>query len=510
MFHTGSKRISKRCFFQAALATAGALTLTRVSLFGQENANGSSSFKPFQFLHISDSHTALYKVLNGNFQACQFREIIRDAAQFPYEFVIDTGDLIQEYQKPSTASRVYKAFAGMCKGLPTYRTPGNHDLGDHFFVPAPERAIYHSPFEPEKMKGALAEYRKNMGSDYVSFTHNNCVFIGVNSVIFDSKLPEEEEQWTWFEKELQKAQLDKRTHIIVFTHYPIAILEGTWGRLDPKNAYYEIQEPSRTKFLDLLLKYKVRAVLSGHTHKFEVFEKDIGGGHNVQFISAPPVSFNRTVTGYLLLSVDEKGLTVDRKTLSGGFGRVAGPSLNQENWEKMKASWKLSYRDATPSETDLAAMSLKGPTAENFEPVKLPLLSANGGWEGANMRGDKDVVLYCPVNYQTAENMMMAVFLISNNALGLYLNGKKVFGLEEVDLKTEGKDHHMQNLMALDPSDFTEGLNHLIVHLRRPEKIQTMAFDFNIQSEKNVEPAPKPAKNLKVGNLEKSEGQSVA
>lgn len=486
--------MSKRHFFQTSLTAMGALALSRSMGFGEGASevsgvvgNGAETFKPFKFLHYSDVHCAARITNNGNYNVAQMREMLRDASRHPYELVIDTGDLANTLWDENTEIRCHKAMLGFAKA-PVYKTPGNHDVGNHYFID-PKKPD-HPPSSPETVLKRLEKYRRVVGPDYITTVHNNCTFIGVNSTIFGHPIPDVETQWVTLEKDLAKAVEEKRSHIIIFTHYLLGFEQG-WG--STSTIYYVMQEPSRSRLLSLVSKYKVSAVINGHIHKYSNFEKTLDNGHVCRFIHCPPTSFTRDHVGYIICHVDEKGVTGEQFKIVEDYGRkwneqCKPEETNRANWDKMATSWQLRYMEAPLPEAELIEMSLKGKKSEEgWETVKLPLVSAPSGWLEANMKGDKNVLMYCPFNYSPKENGMILVNYFGNTAADIYLNGHRVFHLDEIDLKTDGKDHHKINLLALDPSDFADGQNYLVVMVQKPEKIQSMAFDLVMRSAKNVE-----------------------
>ncbi len=82
---------------------------------------------------------------------------------------------------------------------------------------------------------------------------------------------------------------------------------------------------------------------------------------------------------------------------------------------------------------------------------------------------------------------MVILDLVSNNALDVFLNGKRVFRLDEIALQDEGRDHHKLNRLALDPVDFADGPNCLVVLLHKPAKISSVAFSAELQSQPNYD-----------------------
>lgn len=451
----------------------------------------TNAFRPFGFLWFSDPHINVLKVLSGNYNVCQLREAFRDAEKDAYDFALCTGDLTDS-RPGDTLLRMFRAMCQFSKG-PVFCVPGNHDVGNHPYKD-PRGREPHASVTPE----LLQYYRENMGPDHYAFVHNNCAFIALNSAVFNTGLPDEAEQWDFLEKELQRAWAAKRTHVFIFTHYTVgANGAATFGQAMPGLAYYEMQPPARERFLGLVAKYKVRAVLSGHLHKHFNWEQEIEGGHKVRLIIAPSLAFRRAVVGYLMARVDEKGIEVEQRLVSplnaASFGRKWNDACppeetNAEEWKRMRDGWKSRALDAAPSEAELARLSRSGPgDAAGWQPAKLPLASGFTGWAEGNVGAGKDLLLACPFRYSPKENGMVTLDVVSNNAVDLWLNGRRVFRLDEIALQDDGKDHHKLNRLALDPSDFADGANCLVAWVRKPSKIRSIAFSATLESQKNYD-----------------------
>lgn len=479
--------MTRRHFFKTSAAVDGALSMAKFGVRAQ--AQATDSFRPFSFLHFSDAHLSIDHVMNKNHGLCQMREVLRDAAKGDrYDFTIDTGDLTQDSQPTDTFCRMYKAMIQFA-GTSVYKVPGNHDIGNHHFEGFDPKL--HAPCTKEK----LEYYRQAIGPDHFSFVHNHCAFIGINNVLFNLNIPDEKKEWEYFENELQKAQRERRVHIFVCAHYPVSAMGSASFRNTQKDlGYWEMQAPARGRFLDLLARYKVRAVLSGHRHIFLTHEEKLDGGHLVQFVHCPPLSFHRQNVAYLVARVDHRGITVEQHKLAGGFGRQWNQECPKEetnagNWAEMAKAWECCSLRAALDQARLLEMSKSGnnlprdAALDPWQAVTLPLQSANSGWGDANIKADQDLLVRCSFAYSGRENMMVLMNLICNNALTVYLNGRVLFEMDEILLTTDGRDHHKLNRLALDLVDFVQGENRLLVHIRKPIHISSMAFSLNFQSQ---------------------------
>ena len=242
-----------------------------------------SAWGDFTFVQVSDTHV-------GTGQAAynaRFQEVIRQVNGLKPAFVIHTGDALQTWSPENAA-----LFKEISKTLvpPLHLIPGNHDI-----------AI--------KEQDAVSRWNDAFRSDRDSFEHEGCVFIGLDSNLWNSSLPAEKDQLAWLKSELAKA---KGKRIFVFQHH----LLFTKTPDDPNGDYYAVDQPARGEILKLLKKHKVEAVLTGHYHRLNdsVFD-------GIRYITTPATSFStggdKGLTGYSVFFVTDGGFThrfVDLRT----------------------------------------------------------------------------------------------------------------------------------------------------------------------------------------------------
>jgi 3',5'-cyclic AMP phosphodiesterase CpdA len=178
-----------------------------------------------------------------------------------------------------------------------YVIPGNHDLLNMKTIGAAKAAE------------EVAAWKKAVGPDRMTFEHEGIVFIGLNSLLWNTGYPAERMQLNWLKAQLAKS---KGKRILVFEHQPLFTKLPT----DPNGDYYAIDNPARGEILDLLKQYKVEAVLTGHYHRsMEAFF------HGTSFLTTPAISFStgpdKGLTGYAVFTVSDGGFThrfVDLRT----------------------------------------------------------------------------------------------------------------------------------------------------------------------------------------------------
>jgi serine/threonine-protein phosphatase CPPED1 len=208
-------------------------------VYGQED----SSFKPFFFVQLTDPQFGMYESDKGFTKETElYEKAIAAVNRLRPEFVVITGDLVNNRNLRPQTDEFMRITSKINKEIPVFLIPGNHDIP----VPATENEI--------------TKFVGNFGYDRFSFRKGKCLFIGINSSIIksgESKL--EEEQYEWLKTTLE-ADKDP-VHIILFSHYPLFLKSS-----DEPDSYSNITSPLRKKYLDLLNKYNVEAVFSGHLH----------------------------------------------------------------------------------------------------------------------------------------------------------------------------------------------------------------------------------------------------
>lgn len=178
--------------------------------------------QPFVFLHTGDPELGKPDVAST---AARFALVAARANAIGADLVIIPGDLVH-----GCTSEELKAFDGVLRQfkMPVKVVPGNHDRPDVF--------------------------EKHFGPDHYVFTHNNSDFICLNSNRFVGPAdPRQDAQWKWLEAALEDAQRQKRSHVFVVMHHPIAQ-----------------EAPLR----ELLARHHVAAVLCGHLHTTQEFAAD--------------------------------------------------------------------------------------------------------------------------------------------------------------------------------------------------------------------------------------------
>src|SRR5882757_10398303 len=201
----------------------------------------------FRLTQISDSHLSR--------RLPQFTENFHRVSEhidvtLP-DLVVNSGDLgFDGFAHPSDlefAKAQHDALSVNCRYL-----PGNHDIGDNptlVGAPPPERAS-------EEMRQG---FRSMFGEDWWRFDAAGWCFIGLNSLVMNTGLACEEEQFDWLATELSSL---KGKPLALFLHKPLFLNAPD----DPEllaSAIRYVPQPARRRLIDMLAAVDWRLVGSG-------------------------------------------------------------------------------------------------------------------------------------------------------------------------------------------------------------------------------------------------------
>ena len=251
----------------------------------------------FRLTQISDTHLARrLQLLTDNFD--RVREHI-DATR--PDLVINSGDL--SFDGPTSrndlefAKSLHEALPVPCRYL-----PGNHDLGDN------PTAIGPVPSHP-----ASEHLRKNfidvIGEDRWRFDEAGWCFIGLNSLIMNTGIASEAEQFDWLASELGRAN---SRPVALFIHKPLFLHTSGDPELESSAIRY-VPQPRRQQLIEMFDKVDLRLIASGHVHQ----RRDFTYGHT-RHIWAPSAAFKISDARQELIGIKETGL-VEYRFLPDSF-----------------------------------------------------------------------------------------------------------------------------------------------------------------------------------------------
>ena len=239
----------------------------------------------FRLTQISDTHLARrLPTLTENFH----RVSAHIDATRP-DLVINSGDLAfsVEGDDLAFARGLHAALPVPCRYL-----PGNHDLGDNPTTVGPTPA--HQASEQDRQR-----YILTVGEDRWRFDEAGWCFIGLNSLVMNTGLASEAEQFDWLASELGRAA---GKPIALFLHKPL-FLETPEDPETPDTAIRYVPQPVRAQLVEMLGAHDVRLVASGHVHQ----RRDFTYGR-MRHVWAPSVGFTMPERIQPVMGFKETGL----------------------------------------------------------------------------------------------------------------------------------------------------------------------------------------------------------
>jgi 3',5'-cyclic AMP phosphodiesterase CpdA len=205
----------------------------------------------FQLTQISDTHLARrFPQLTANFEhLCDYIDTTRP------DLVINSGDMA--FDMPTSpddldfARTLHDALPVPCRYL-----PGNHDIGDNPTQAGPP------PPHPVNEKDRQT-YIAAFGDDRWRFEAAGWCFVGLNSLVMNSGLVSEAEQFDWLASELAS------THgkpVALFLHKPLYLNAPEDPELE-RGAIRYVPPPPRLRLLQMLRGVDLRLVAAGHVHQ---------------------------------------------------------------------------------------------------------------------------------------------------------------------------------------------------------------------------------------------------
>jgi 3',5'-cyclic AMP phosphodiesterase CpdA len=205
----------------------------------------------FRLTQISDTH------LGRRFPGliANFHRISEHIDTTRPDLVVNTGDV--SFDGPTSrddmefAKSLHDALPVPCRYL-----PGNHDIGDN------PTAVGPAPAPPVSEVHRL-QFCSIIGEDHWQFEAAGWCFIGLNSLVMNSRLGFETEQFDWLASELARAN---GKPVALFLHKPLFLNLPD----DPETADTAIRyvpQPARRRLIEMMAGADVRLVASGHVHQ---------------------------------------------------------------------------------------------------------------------------------------------------------------------------------------------------------------------------------------------------
>jgi 3',5'-cyclic AMP phosphodiesterase CpdA len=205
----------------------------------------------FRLTQISDTHLSRRspKLIRN------FERIAEHIDATRPDLVINSGDI--SFDGPSMpedlefARSLHDSLPVTCRYL-----PGNHDIGDNptQIGPVPTQLV------SEKGRQAFIAV---FGDDRWRFDAANWCFIGLNSLVMNSGLATEAEQFDWLAGELANTG---GKPVALFLHKPIFLNSPDAPELESSAIRY-VPMPARRRLVETLRDVDLRLVASGHVHQ---------------------------------------------------------------------------------------------------------------------------------------------------------------------------------------------------------------------------------------------------
>lgn len=204
--------------------------------------------EPWFFAILSDPQFGMYAG-DKNFaqETTNFDFAIANLNRLHPRFVVICGDLVNRTGDAAEIAEYKRILRKLDPSIPVYNVAGNHDVGN---IPTPQ---------------TVDAFRAAFGPDYYTFSHGEIFGIVLDSNLIRSPEGDPDgarEQEEWLEKTLASAKSIPNQQIMVFQHIPYFVHNP-----DEANTYFNIPQPARRRYLDLIEKAGARYVFSGHTHK---------------------------------------------------------------------------------------------------------------------------------------------------------------------------------------------------------------------------------------------------
>jgi 3',5'-cyclic AMP phosphodiesterase CpdA len=224
----------------------------------------------FRLTQISDTHLARrLPTLTDNFH--RVSEYID--ANRP-DLVVNSGDLA--FAGPTNrddlefARALHTTLPVACRYL-----PGNHDVGDNPTKVGPP------PPHPATEQD-VQTFRDIFGEDRWRFEAAGWCFIGLNSLVMNTGLAREAEQFEWLASQLSACG---GKPVALFLHKPLYLNMPSDPELEASAVRY-VPMPARKQLLEMLGAVDLRLAASGHVHQ----RRDFTYSH-IRQVWAPSVGF---------------------------------------------------------------------------------------------------------------------------------------------------------------------------------------------------------------------------
>ena len=241
----------------------------------------------FRLIQISDTHLArrMTSLIDNFHRVSEYIDARRP------DLVLNSGDI--SFDGPAEPDELEFART-LHDALPVARRylPGNHDIGDN------PTAVGPAPTQPVT-EPSLKAYRATIGEDRWRFDAAGWCFIGLNSLIMNTGLVDEAEQFDWLAAQLAGT---KGQPVALFLHKPLFLNAPDDPELVATSIRY-VPMPARSRLIEMLRSVDLRLVGSGHVHQ----RRDFTFAHT-RHVWAPSAGFIISDARQEVIGIKEVGL----------------------------------------------------------------------------------------------------------------------------------------------------------------------------------------------------------
>jgi 3',5'-cyclic AMP phosphodiesterase CpdA len=243
-----------------------------------------------RIIQISDTHLSRGK---SHF-AANWPPLAAWIARERPDLVIHTGDVtVDGADVEEDLEHAAALMHGL--GIRFRAVPGNHDVGD--------AGHPRQPVNDQR----LARWRAHFGPDRWVEDIDGCRLIGLDAMLLGSVHPEEAAQAAWLEAVMKDAE---HRHIAWFLHRPLFLDSPDEG----DTGYWSVKPRPRAYLLELVQRYQVMLVASGHLHKSHQVTRQ-----GTCYVWAPASSF--------LVGPDIQPAMPGQKRLGAVLYKIAGMAI---------------------------------------------------------------------------------------------------------------------------------------------------------------------------------------
>ena len=200
-----------------------------------------------RILHVTDTH--LRPGLDAHDR--NWDAVVAHVEADRPDLVVNTGDIAMD--APSGPGDLAHAARQHARLPVEWRAiPGNHDVGDDWGVGERQTS---KPISDDWRR----EYQAAFGPEWWMIDRAGWRLVGANSQLMGSGLDDEEHQWADLAAWLDAAP----GPAVLFVHKPTFLDDPA----EPREEFRYLQDPARSRLLDLLADSTVVLVASGHTHQ---------------------------------------------------------------------------------------------------------------------------------------------------------------------------------------------------------------------------------------------------